>query len=150
MAVNFRKITDIDELLAWRREVICAVFGSEPSDSLMAAGRDYYRRALKAGTHLAFIADCDGNEAGCGSICLSEELPSPDNPSGRCAYLMNIFVRGPYRRHGVGKALVSRLIAEARRLNCGKIYLETTDMGRDVYRQLGFRPMPDMMKLEKI
>ena len=45
-----------------------------------------------------------GNEiVGCGGICLYQEMPSPDNPSGGCAYLMNIYTRPEFRGQGVGK-----------------------------------------------
>ncbi len=31
------------------------------------------------------------------NTAIIEELPSPDNPSGKCAYLMNIYVREAFR-----------------------------------------------------
>ena len=74
-------------LMAWRREVIAEVFAQEPGSELLAANRDYYARHIDDGTHEAFVAVADGEEAGCGGLCLYQELPSPDNPTGRCAYL---------------------------------------------------------------
>ena len=135
-------------LLAWRKEVIRHVFGEEPSSSLMLANERYYERHIADGSHLAVVAAGeDGKEMGCGSVCFDDELPSPDNPSGRCAYLMNIYVREPFRSHGVGHAIVSFLIERARERDCGKIYLETTADGRPLYTSLGFQDMADMMKL---
>lgn len=146
---TLREVKDISELLKWRREVIETVFDQDPSDTLMGANRDYYMRHLADKSHLAFIAETNGEEAGCGAICFSEELPSPDNPSGKCAYLMNIYVRNEFREKGVGHTIVKRLIEEARKRDCEKIYLETTDLGRSLYESLGFRDLPDMMKLSK-
>lgn len=135
--------------MMWRAEVIRHVFGVEPPARLLVANRRYYREHVANGTHQALVAALDGVDVGCGAVCFSDELPSPDNPSGRCAYLMNIYVRGPYRRQGVAHAIVSRLIDIARRKDCGKIYLETTDQGRSVYRSLGFEDMKEMMKFAK-
>lgn len=146
--ITLRHITDIETLMKWRVEVIEHVFGVASDADLVEANRLYYRQNIARGTHYAYVADTDGVEVGCGAICLSEELPSPDNPSGRCAYLMNIYVREPFRNHGVAHHIVSRLIERARALDCGKIYLETTDLGRPVYASLGFSDMPDMMKLK--
>lgn len=140
------EIKDIGELMEWRREVLLNVFGSEPDSMLLRANRQYYERHIPAGTHRAFVAEYEGISCGCGAICLSEELPSPDNTSGRCAYLMNIYVRREFRTRGVAHAIVSRLIREAQVCGCGKIYLETTADGKPVYTSLGFRDMPDMMK----
>lgn len=145
--MEIRRIEDINELLSWRREVISNVFGEEASEELMARNEDYYRRRIEDGTHLAFVASSHGKEAGCGAVCLTEELPSPDNPSGKCAYLMNIYVKSEFRENGIAHALVTRLIEEAKNRNCGKIYLETTEIGRPVYTSLGFHDFPDMMKL---
>lgn len=146
--VRIKETRDIGRLLEWRREVIASVFGVEPSDALMEENEKYYRRHVPDGTHLAFVAEHDGEECGCGAVCLTDELPSPDNPSGRCAYIMNIYVRVPWRRRGTAHALVGRLLEEARRRGCGKIYLETTADGKPVYTSLGFKEMPDMMKYD--
>lgn len=144
--VDIKEIKDIEELMQWRREVIANVFDEEADDTLLEANRRYYERHVAKGTHLAFVADCDGQPCGCGAVCLTEELPSPDNPGGRCAYLMNIYVRKNFRNHGIAHAIVRRLLEEARSRQCGKIYLETTADGKPVYTSLGFRDMPDMMK----
>lgn len=141
------KIDDLDELMRWRAEVIRHVFGEEPTQSLLAANKEYYGKHIADGSHIAFIVSYDGEECGCGAVCLTDELPSPDNPTGRCAYLMNIYVREPFRNHGVAHHVVSRLIEEAKKRSCGKIYLETTDDGKPVYSSLGFKDMLDMMKL---
>lgn len=143
---TIRETRDPEEMTRWRGEVIAHVFGAPPSEALMRANEDYYRRNMGAG-HYALIAGVDGEDAGCGALCFSEELPSPDNPSGKCAYLMNIYVREAFREHGLGHEIVRSLIEEARRRGCGKIYLETTPDGRPVYSSMGFEEMKDMMKL---
>ncbi|MDE6793346.1 MAG: GNAT family N-acetyltransferase [Muribaculaceae bacterium] len=144
--IELKEIKAIPTLMRWREEVIRNVFGEKPDKRLLVANRQYYARHIANGTHLAFMATVDGEDAGCGAVCLTDELPSPDNPSGRCAYLMNIYVREAFRNHGVAHHIVSRLIEESVKQGCGKIYLETTAEGKPVYTSLGFREMPDMMK----
>ena len=145
--IEIRTTTDINELMRWREEVIINVFGIKAKPDMLNANLQYYRQHVPAGTHLALIATVDNHEAGCGAICLSHELPSPDNPSGRCAYIMNIYVREQFRNHGVAKRIVKELVHTARQLNCGKIYLESTDMARHLYHKCGFSDMHNMMKL---
>lgn len=127
MNVSTRDITAIPSLMHWRAEMIEHTFGAAPSKRLLAASRQYYRKHIADGTHAAIVATADGDDAGCGAICLSEELPSPDNPSGRCACLMNIYVRREYRGSGICHAIVRRLVEKARQAGCSKIYLETSD-----------------------
>lgn len=150
MNKTIRQVTDVDTLMQWRKEVIETVFGIIPSDSIMEANRRYYQRHIADGSHIALIAASDGIDVGCGAICLTEELPSPDNPSGKCAYLMNIYVRQPSRGHGIGHKIVHWLVNKALDLNCDKIYLETTDDGRSLYNSIGFKDLPGIMKYADI
>ena len=144
--IDLRELKDIDTLMSWRAEVIRNVFGEEAGSLLLEAIRRYYLQHIQDGTHIAFVASHQSADCGCGGICFSEELPSPDNPSGKCAYLMNVYVREAYRKHGIAHKIVLRLIEEAKKQDCGKIYLETTAEGKPVYTSLGFHEMANMMK----
>lgn len=144
--IRLLQILAMPTLMRWRAEVIRNVFGVEPHPRLLVANRKYYRQHIADGSHLAFVAEVDGEQCGCGGVCFADELPSPDNPTGRCAYLMNIYVREAYRGRGVAHHIVGRLVEEARLRGCGKIYLETTAEGKSLYLSSGFVDMPDMMK----
>lgn len=150
MNVSMREVIVIPTLMHWRKEVIENVFGVVPSKELMAANRMYYMEHIADGSHIAIVAEIDDQDVGCGAICLSDELPSPDNPSGRCAYLMNIYVRKEYRGHGVGHSIVCWLVEKARQLGCDKIYLETTDGARSLYKDIGFKELSGFMKYADI
>lgn len=147
--ITIREVTDIDELTRWRTEVIREVFRADPGPELMDRNRDYYMRHTADGSHYAVVADCDGEAAGSGALCISEELPSPDNPGGRCGYLMNIYVREPYRHRGIATEIVKKLVEKAITLRCEKIYLESTDEAVELYRTAGFIDLPNMMKYAK-
>lgn len=144
--IRLKKISALPTLMRWREEVIRVVFGVEPHPRLLVANRQYYREHIADNTHVAFVAEYDCEECGCGAVCFTDELPSPDNPTGRCAYLMNIYVREAFRNRGIAHHIVRNLIDEARHRGCGKIYLETTADGKSLYLSSGFTEMPDMMK----
>lgn len=146
--IELRSITDTDKLMAWRKEVIENVFGIEADETLVEANRRYYQQHIAEGSHIAYIALHDGEEVGCGAICLSDELPSPDNRTGRCAYLMNIYVRQAFRNRGIAHNIVRHLVNDALSRGCGKIYLETTSMAEPIYREIGFTHMDNLMKYE--
>ncbi len=152
MDVQIQKaeLEDLDLLVQWRMEVLHEVFPASnyifPED-LEAENRAYYEWALPAGKHIACFASLDGEIVGCGGMCLYQEMPSPDNPTGQCAYLMNIYCRPQYQHHGVGGAVVRWLIERAQEQHIPKIYLETSAPGRGLYEKIGFVDMPDMMIL---
>lgn len=147
--MKLRQLEKPEEALSWRMEVISAVFGSlseTDRGGLMRANDSFIRRYL--GNLLVMcVVSIDNDDVGCGALCIQNELPSPDNPSGVSAYLMNIYVRSGYRNQGVGRYIVNELICLARVRGCGKIYLETTDEARGLYSEIGFGPLNDMMKL---
>lgn len=146
MIIKIELLENIDRLIKWRAEVIREVFAVDPSDELLRANRKYYERHIPDGSHVAVVATVEDEEVGCGAICLSDELPSPDNPSGHYAYLMNIYVRQQYRSHGIGHAIVRNLVDRARKLGCDKIYLETTSRARSLYKGIGFEELPGILK----
>lgn len=146
--IELRRVKNIDELLQWRIEVIAHVFGIDADKELIEYNRDYYQTHIADESHIAYVASQNGKEVGCGALCLTAELPSPDNPTGSCAYLMNIYVRKEYRNQGIAHSIVRHLVKDAQMQGCGKIYLETTDMAKTLYHGIGFRDMSNLMKYE--
>lgn len=146
--IELRIEKNIETLMNWRKEVISNVFDMVPTNALLEANRNYYMQHIPDGSHRAFVASCNGEDVGVGAICLSEELPSPDNPSGKCAYLMNVYVREQYRNHGIAMKIINHLVNLANAHGCGKIYLESTDMAKPLYRECGFTDMENMLKYE--
>jgi ribosomal protein S18 acetylase RimI-like enzyme len=143
-------IKELEELMQWRMKVLHDVFSiSDDADTteFEAANRRYYEEQLPQGRHIACFARQGSETVGCGDICIYNEMPSPDNPTGHCAYLMNIYCREIYRHQGIGREIVGWLVNEARKQGITKIYLETSTEGRKLYESMDFKDMADMMKL---
>lgn len=136
-------IEDLEVLLQWRMEVLQNVFAlpGKPSEELQKANLDYYQKALADGGHFAVFAEGNGNIVGCGGVCFYQEMPSPDNPSGWCGYLVNIYTRAAVRGQGIGTKIVRALLDETARRGIHKVYLETTDQARSLYERIGFTEM---------
>ena len=145
---------DIELLVSLRMEVLSHVFETSCGQmskkewkSLEQENRRYYETELLCGGHVACAAYQGEELLGSGGICFYRELPSPDNLSGKCAYLMNIYTREAYRRNGVAKEICRWLIKKAKIRGAEKIYLETSEDGRVLYQRLGFSDMKDYMLL---
>lgn len=146
-------LDEFDDLMEWRMRVLQEVFPvSEGGDRsvIRRNNEDYYKKHLAEGTHTAcFALDTDsGQIIGCGGICYQEEMPSPDNPSGKNGYLMNIYTLPEFRHEGVGRKIVEFLIADAKSRDTEKIYLESSGVAKHLYYEIGFGDMPDYMKLK--
>ena len=147
-------IQDLDLLLNWRMEVLSNVFReefklltAEQINAIRENNRRYHLSEIPSGGHIACFAYRDGEIVGCGGVCIYEEMPSPDNLGGKCAYLMNIYTRQEYRHQGIATRVVEHLIAEVKARSIEKIYLETSADGERMYRKLGFKDMKGYMKL---
>ncbi len=154
MSIEIRQagIDEIDTLMEWRMRVLKEVFSLAPrqvAEDLARENRAYYLRAIPEGSHRACFAILDGQIVGCGGVCFYREMPSPDNASGKCAYLMNVYTRPEYQGRGVGTQVAEWLINEAHTWGAEKIYLETSEAGRRLYKRLGFDEMRDYMKLPR-
>lgn len=150
VVIQKAELTQIELLMEWRMEVLHEIFNvptDEPMQKLERENRRYYQETIPTGGHIACFAYAGNKIIGCGGICIYSELPSPDNLSGKCAYLMNIYTRPQFRGQGVGKRLVKWLVKQAVQQNITKIYLESSKQGRPFYEGIGFNNMPDMMKL---
>ena len=146
------KISDIDELMKWRMETLEHVFepqNAENLQELFLANKKYYESSLANGSHVALFAQIGQNTVGCGDVCLYNEMPSPDNPNGKCAYLMNVYTKSSYRGQGVAAAVVKELISQAKMRKAGKIYLETSSLAKPLYLNLGFEDMGEYMILKR-
>ncbi|MCD8086531.1 MAG: GNAT family N-acetyltransferase [Clostridiales bacterium] len=153
MEITIRKAdsSDLEELMRWREVVLREVFSipaGEDMTALLAANRAYYRTALETGEHIACFASAGETLVGCGGLCLYREMPSPDNPGGKCGYLMNIYTLPALRRQGVGKKVVQWLVQEAKRRGAEKIYLEASEQAYPLYRSLGFQDMKGYLKYD--
>ncbi len=157
MNIKIKQLTlnDIDVLIELRMEVLADVFKKEfgnltvtEKEEIKSANKNYYLNQLKNEGHIACVA-CDNNKIlGCGGICLYNEMPSPDNLNGKCAYLMNVYVKPEHRKTGIGKIICGWLIEQAKIKNITKIYLESSEDAKVMYEKLGFEEMKNYLQLK--
>lgn len=148
MNIEIRQVIVLPTLLHWHKEIIDQIYGITPSKALLIADRTYYETHIADGSHIAIIAEADGSDAGYGAISIIEELPSPDNPSGKSACLTDIYVREEYRGRGIGHTIVRWLVDKARQLGCGSIYLCTSSSARPLFEEIGFKSLCTTMQLK--
>lgn len=152
MDLHYKKIgaADFEDWLKLRVNVLRTV-NELASDADMSEVeteiRRYYLDALESGEHVGYLAYDGSRTVGCGSICFYRVMPTYHNPSGKCAYLMNIYTSPEYRRRGIARGMLSLLVEEAEARGIRRITLEATAMGRPLYESYGFTAMPGEMEL---
>ncbi len=109
--------------------------------------RDYYERALKDGSHTAYLVFDKEKFVGAGGISFFQVMPTYHNQSGWKAYVMNMYTHPEYRRKGIAYKTLNLLVLNAKERGISHITLEATDMGRPLYEKFGFVKMQDEMQL---
>jgi GNAT superfamily N-acetyltransferase len=93
---------------------------------------------MKDGTFVSWLA-LDGNRIiGTSGMSFVEKPPYFGCPSGKMGLLSSMFTAKDYRRKGIAKELLTRVVNEAREYGCGTIQITASDMGVLLYTNFGF------------
>ncbi len=152
MSFTYKKATieDIDLLTKTRIEVLRAankLSNDVDMSEVEKQSYDYYRKALPDGTHTAYLVFDDTVFIGAGGVSYYSVMPTYHNPSGKKAYIMNMYTKEGYRRKGIAYKTLDLLVQDAKDKEINMISLEATEMGWPLYEKYGFIKMNDEMKL---
>ena len=141
---------DRELLTRLRLEVLRAANGLEEDVDLSRTeleSRRYYETCFPEDSHAAWLV-FDGEEVvGTGAVSFYKVMPTYHNPSGKKAYIMNMYTRPDYRRRGIAHRVLELLTAEAEMRQIDAVTLEATAAGRPLYEAFGFTAMRDEMEL---
>ena len=107
----------------------------------------YYKRALETGEHIAYLVYDNGTFIGAGGVSFYQVMSTYHNPTGKKAYIMNMYTAPEYRRQGIAFCTLDLLVKVVKEQGVSQIALEATDMGRPLYEKYGFAKMEDEMEL---
>ena len=139
MEIGYRKLTadDLDIFINMRITQLREEGATENID-LVPALRDYYERHLADDTFVSWLA-LDGDRIiGTSGMSIVEKPPYFGCPSGKIGLLSSMFTDPDYRRKGIAKTLLSKVVEEARIRNCGTVQITASDMGVLLYTDFGF------------
>ena len=112
--------------------------GAKEDIDLVPALKDYYDRHMADGTFVSWLAVDGDRIVGTSGMSFVEKPPYFGCPSGKMGLLSSMFTDPDYRRKGIAKELLSRVIDEARAYGCGTVQITASDMGVLLYTDFGF------------
>ena len=143
-------LEDINTLVETRIEVLRAANKLCADTDMGEVERQsylYYQKALSDGSHIAYLVFDESECIGTGGVSFFQVMPTYHNPSGKKAYIMNMYTNPKYRRKGIAYKTLDMLIKEIKSKGISSISLEATDMGRPLYEKYGFVKMNSEMEL---
>jgi GNAT superfamily N-acetyltransferase len=139
MDIIYRRLTeeDLDTFIDMRITQLREEGATEDID-LVPALRDFYKRHMADGTFVSWLA-LDGDRIiGTSGMSFVEKPPYFGCPSGRIGLFSSMFTNPDYRRKGIARELLHRVVEEARKYGCGAVQITASDMGVKLYTAYGF------------
>ena len=142
MAIEYRKLTenDLDTFIEIRIGQLREEGAKEDID-LRPNLMDYYKRHMADGTFVSWLAvdsAAGGKIIGTSGMSFVEKPPYFSCPSGRIGLLSSMFTDKNYRRMGIARELLTRVVGEAKAYGCGCVQITASDMGVLLYTSFGF------------
>ena len=151
MNITFRKITvnDLEVFIKMRINQLREE-GAKEDINLEAALKDYYLRHLSDGTFISWLALDNDRIIGTSGMSIVEKPPYFGCPSGKIGLLSmsSMFTDPNYRRKGIAKTLLSKVIDEAKTQGCGTVQITASDMGVLLYSDYGFEKNENFMQFK--
>ena len=137
--IQYRKLT-LDELDVFIRMRIRQLReeGAREEVDLVPALKDYYVRHMADGTFVSWLAVDGDRIIGTSGMSFVEKPPYFGCPNGRIGLLSSMYTDPEYRRRGIARELLSRVIDEAGTYGCGTVQITASDMGVLLYTDFGF------------
>ena len=115
---------------------------------LKTALRDNYQRHMEEGTFVSWLA-MDGDKIiGTSGMSFVEKPPYFTCPTGRLGLLSSMYTDPRYRRKGIAKELLHRVVEEAKAHGCGAVHITASDMGVKLYTAYGFKHNGNFMQYD--
>jgi GNAT superfamily N-acetyltransferase len=139
MNIAFRKLTqyDLDVFIEMRINQLQEE-GAKSSFDLKPNLYEYYTKHLQDGTFISWLAIDDEKIVATSGMSYVEKPPYYSNPNGKIGLLSSMYTLKEYRRKGIAKELLNKLLNEAKDYGCGAIQITASDMGVLLYSDCGF------------
>ncbi len=119
-----------------------------PEEEFHRHNLEFFREHLADGSFISFLVFDGDAAAACSGMSVQIHPPTYENPTGKHGYITNMFTRPAWRRMGLAKMLVDKLVEAARQEGCAQLFLNASPMGRPVYVKYGFTPVEGEMRLD--
>lgn len=139
MTITYRKLKteDLDIFIRMRIDQLREE-GAEEDIDLVPALRDYYERHLANDTFVSWLAMDGEKMIGTSGMSIVEKPPYFGCPNGKIGLLSSMYTEPSYRRMGIAKTLLGKVVDEAKERGCGTVQITASDMGVMLYTDFGF------------
>ena len=114
--------------------------GQQPDCSLGPALESFFQTMMDRGQLVEYVAEGNGTIIATGAVCFYDFPPSFSNPSGKIAYVTNMYTHPDFRRQGISTKMLELLAQECRLRGVHRSLLISSIWGKSVYEAYGYQP----------
>ncbi len=139
-------VDDIPALIKLRERQLIDEGATEITD-IDERLRDYFASSLSDGSFVSWVMEEGGEIIATSGVCFYALPPNFANPSGKVAYITNMYTKDEYRGKGIATELLGMALDEARARGYTLARLHASSLGRSIYAKAGFTASEGYMSL---
>jgi GNAT superfamily N-acetyltransferase len=145
--IEYKKLTenDLDIFIEMRINQLQEE-GAKPTIDLKPHLYEYYTKHLCDDTFISWLAIDHGKIVATSGLSIVEKPPYYSNPNGKIGLLSSMFTLQGFRRKGIARELLDRVINEAKACGCSTVQITASDMGALLYEAYGFTKNKNFMQ----
>ncbi len=149
LGLKIRRLSDDDVpvVINLRIAQLLEEGASEAVDLRPALG-DYYVRHLADDTYVSWLALDNNRIVATSGMSVVEKPPYFGCPTGRIALISSMYTEPAYRRRGIARDLLCRVLDEAKARGCCVAQIKASDAGVPLYQAMGFSGLRNSFQIE--
>ena len=132
-------------------EEICEKKGEDIDSSIFAEIEKAYirklRRQFQDGSCKAWVIEDEHRVIASGAVSIVSFVPTPQDLSSDVAYLHSMYTEKDQRNNYCANRIMKQALNHCKAQGIKRIILNASEAGRPIYEKVGFRSVPEMMRL---
>lgn len=141
MKKRLATINDVPILIKLRRQQLTEEKNSQNSNDEINIDKqleNYFCSQISEGAFISWVMENEDEIIATSGVCFYLLPPNYSNPTGRTAYITNMYTKPEYRRKGIAAELLNMVISEAKSRGYKVIRLHASEYGKSLYLKAGF------------
>ena len=103
----------------------------------------YFDEHINKNDFIGIVGEYNGNIVSTAYLFIFDYPANPNLINGKVGRLLNVYTFPEYRKKGIAKILIEKIIKEAKSIGVNRINLNATEAGYNLYKNLGFKEDTD-------
>lgn len=138
MEFRLASIDDLQLLIDLRKKLLVEE-GQVITSNIDEQLQSFFEKQFASGQYVQWLVVEEQNIVATGALQLIAFPPSYANPTGIRGYIANMYTHPAYRGQGIAKQLLNNILSEAQMRKVHHLFLISSEMGKPLYKKIGFK-----------